>query len=779
MASTAMVQVLADTSRFDENLRSELTRIISRVEAQLPPITIQVRLDDDEARNALRRLTTTGPDPIRVRVDADTDKPLKNISNLIAKVSLIGPAVVQAGVASVGALAGLGSAFVTAGAAVGAFTAAVVPQMHDVTDVTKLYEDAQKAAADGAEDAADKQEEYNKALQKLQPATRDTAKSFIGLKGDFKSWSDSLSSSTMPTFTKGLELLRSILPDLTPLVKIASKQFGEFIDKMQQSVDNGGFAKFIDAVIKSATTTLPMLIRSFSNIIHGIIGIGKAFAPVTKGVTGGFENMTKSFRTWGEGLSSNTKFQEFLATFRTGSGDIGTTLRNLGTIIGNVITIIGPFTGILLKITAALSSMVAALPTSVLTALAAGFTAYAIALKLYAVYQAIATAAQLLFCTAADASRLCLIGLRIQLIALRIQQALIATWTGIVTAAQWAWNAALTANPIGIVIVAIAALVAGIIWLATKTQFFQTIWNATWSAVKTVAMFIWDWVINPIVKAFKWLWSTLVSVTKTIVNAVVTAWKFISSVTKSIWNGIKSAISTVVGAIKSVLSGTWSAIKSIASTAWHAIKNTIVSIFKGVWTGIKATISFIVGGVRGIKNKVTGFFSGAGRWLWNAGKAIIRGLINGIKAMASAAYNAVSGIVSKVRNLLPFSPAKEGPFSGKGYTTYSGKALMQGFIDGIQSAAPMVTSGMNKVLSSLPSFTPTVSASMGPMSMQDQAMRFARGDFSGGRNLNLRGDSTANVTVMIGNRVVDQYVEAKISKNNQQRDRQTYQGVRR
>ena len=39
-------------------------------------------------------------------------------------------------------------------------------------------------------------------------------------------------------------------------------------------------------------------------------------------------------------------------------------------------------------------------------------------------------------------------------------QKLMSVWTGIVTVAQWAWNAAMTANPIGIVIVAIAALVA-------------------------------------------------------------------------------------------------------------------------------------------------------------------------------------------------------------------------------------------------------------------------------------------------------------------------------
>jgi hypothetical protein len=57
--------------------------------------------------------------------------------------------------------------------------------------------------------------------------------------------------------------------------------------------------------------------------------------------------------------------------------------------------------------------------------------------------------------------------------------------TGIATAAQWAWNAAMTANPIGIVIVAVGALVAGIIYLATQTTFFQTVWTTMVSAITT------------------------------------------------------------------------------------------------------------------------------------------------------------------------------------------------------------------------------------------------------------------------------------------------------
>lgn len=73
-------------------------------------------------------------------------------------------------------------------------------------------------------------------------------------------------------------------------------------------------------------------------------------------------------------------------------------------------------------------------------------------------------------------------------------------WGGIVkaatvtwTAAQWLLNVALTANPIGVIIVAIAALVAIIIFIALKTTWFETAWKVSWGAIKGAAEGVWHW----------------------------------------------------------------------------------------------------------------------------------------------------------------------------------------------------------------------------------------------------------------------------------------------
>lgn len=62
-------------------------------------------------------------------------------------------------------------------------------------------------------------------------------------------------------------------------------------------------------------------------------------------------------------------------------------------------------------------------------------------------------------------------------------------WAG----AQWLLNAALDANPIGLIVIAIVALIAIIVLIATKTTWFQTAWKASWGAIKTAALDVWHW----------------------------------------------------------------------------------------------------------------------------------------------------------------------------------------------------------------------------------------------------------------------------------------------
>ncbi|KXK61951.1 hypothetical protein AWW66_10950 [Micromonospora rosaria] len=66
--------------------------------------------------------------------------------------------------------------------------------------------------------------------------------------------------------------------------------------------------------------------------------------------------------------------------------------------------------------------------------------------------------------------------------------------TGVATAAQWAWNLAMSANPIGLIVLAIGALVGAIVWVATKTTWFQDSWRWIWSKIGEPVKAAWDWI---------------------------------------------------------------------------------------------------------------------------------------------------------------------------------------------------------------------------------------------------------------------------------------------
>lgn len=65
---------------------------------------------------------------------------------------------------------------------------------------------------------------------------------------------------------------------------------------------------------------------------------------------------------------------------------------------------------------------------------------------------------------------------------------------GVVTAVQWAWNAALIANPIGLIIAGIVALIAIIVIIAMKTTWFQDIWKVVWGGIKSIAGSAWNYI---------------------------------------------------------------------------------------------------------------------------------------------------------------------------------------------------------------------------------------------------------------------------------------------
>lgn len=126
------------------------------------------------------------------------------------------------------------------------------------------------------------------------------------------------------------------------------------------------------------------------------------------------------------------------------------------------------------------------------------------------------------------------------------------------TAVQVVLNLVMSANPIGIIVVAIGVLIGVIVYLATKTKFFQTVWSYVWSFLKRVGA----WFAGPFAGFFVRTW-----------NAIVAG-------VKNVWHWIQDRFN-----------------KTIAFIA--GVKHKIDTIARGLWTGLvnsfKGAINILIG----------------------------------------------------------------------------------------------------------------------------------------------------------------------------------------
>lgn len=132
----------------------------------------------------------------------------------------------------------------------------------------------------------------------------------------------------------------------------------------------------------------------------------------------------------------------------------------------------------------------------------------------------------------------------------KVQAVALATWSGIVrvatlawTGVQWLLNVALTANPIGVIIMAIAALVAIVVLIATKTTWFQDLWKAIWSRIGEPVKAAWDWIKRVTTTAFDWY----ISLPGRIGRAFGRIGGYISRPFRSAFNAVSDAWNHTVG----------------------------------------------------------------------------------------------------------------------------------------------------------------------------------------------------------------------------------------
>lgn len=188
---------------------------------------------------------------------------------------------------------------------------------------------------------------------------------------------------------------------------------------------------------------------------------------------------------------------------------------------------------------------------------------------------------------------------------------ILAVAIGIVTAVQWAWNAAQLASPTTWIIIGIIALIAIIVLVATKTKFFQTVWEAVWGFMKAVGA----WFAGPFAGFFVSLWNKIVAFAKGTWNAISMYFGFWYGLFMKVYGWAKDVISKIKGKFDSFVGwvkGLPGRISSSLSSMWNGLKNGFRAAVNWVvdhWNALHFTIpSFDVlgmhfgGGTIGVPN---------------------------------------------------------------------------------------------------------------------------------------------------------------------------------
>lgn len=305
------------------------------------------------------------------------------------------------------------------------------------------------------------------------------------------------------------------------------------------------------------------------------------------------------------------------------------------------------------------------------------------------------------------------------------------------TAAQWLLNAAMSANPIGLVVAAIAALVAAFVILWNKSEGFRNFWIGLWekimNAVQPVIDFIkgafdaiisffennWQsillFIVNPFAGAFKYLYDNFEgfrNFVNSVVEAVTGFFESAGEKIKEIWNIVFTALMNYFSPVIEFYKTAFEIIAQLAVGCWNIIKavwgivsewfstnviEPVKAFFTGLWDGIKTAASIAWETIKtvwiaakdwfntSIIQPVTGFFSG----LWD-----------GIKKGASDAWEGIKSV---------FTPVVEW-FEEKFRTAWqkvkdvfsTGGKIFDGIKEGITEAFKTVVNaiikGINKVI---------------------------------------------------------------------------------
>jgi len=247
-------------------------------------------------------------------------------------------------------------------------------------------------------------------------------------------------------------------------------------------------------------------------------------------------------------------------------------------------------------------------------------------------------------------------------------------------AIQAAFNVVMSANPIALVIIAIAALVAGVILAYKHSETFRDIVDAALRVVGGTFEWLWDtaravlgWITDgwtAFVGDLRAVRDAIGRILDALFDPIKTAWTTVRDWVGEKWTAFKEAnrvlvdaVGNIIGALFDPIKTAWSTVRDWVGEKWDAFRDWVTGWspgFSALWSGIKDAW----GAVRDWVGEKWDAFKG-----WVSGWApSFSGMFDGIKDVFRAAVNTVIGWWNGLSFGIPgFDPPGPGPKFG-GFT---------------------------------------------------------------------------------------------------------------
>lgn len=225
------------------------------------------------------------------------------------------------------------------------------------------------------------------------------------------------------------------------------------------------------------------------------------------------------------------------------------------------------------------------------------------------------------------------------------------------TAIQGAFNAVMAINPFVALGIAIAAIVAGLVYFFTQTETGKKAWasfvdflKSAWDGIVSFFSGIGQWfadIWNGVVDGAKGIWQSLVDWFSGIIQGIKDAWNGVTEFFTGLWDGIVNIVKTVFTTIASLVTGAY----NWFVTTFQPLISFFQSIFGLVGSVINLAFQLILAIIRGAYQLVIGAWNGISGFfgvIFNAVSSVVSTVFSAIGSFASSAWGVVSSIWSAV-----------------------------------------------------------------------------------------------------------------------------------